>query len=189
MLFFLFQDKETGNKYLDIGKMLFKIETEKSRKENKKHFPEKDWPEPKKRMAGWNGTVLPKPPKSLESLEFRVCPYCRTKIKASELACHIYCNHDFVCPKCPTVTKLKAGTLKKHWKSKGTEAKINKIKCSSCKTCFDSHVYCVHEFVCPKCPTIKGKFTEFVQCWPQECKFTGYRGCTTIIWTGQKSHY
>ena len=28
LFFFLFQDKETGNKYLDIGKMLFKIETE-----------------------------------------------------------------------------------------------------------------------------------------------------------------
>ena len=122
---YLFQDKETGDKYLDMGDILFRIETGSTKR---KDFLEKDWPKSKQTMMEEKESPKVELPKTSK---FQSCPYCDKKFKKSRLACHIYCIHDFVCPKCPTVTKLKAGAFKRHWKSQEHQAKID-FTCSSC---------------------------------------------------------
>ena len=108
-----------------MGDILFKIETgsgTESTKKSRKDLTNK--------MQGNESQKLVLP-KTEKSSKFQSCPYCDKKFKKSRLACHIYCIHDSVCPKCPTVTKLKAGAFRRHWKSEEHKAKIN-FTCSSC---------------------------------------------------------
>lgn len=121
-----------GNRYLDMGTYLLKIEPTTSKRSAEDDLPQQNVPKKKKIVkssvkedSNGNGRRI------LDSSKFRSCPYCDKEMKKSRLPHHINHQHDQTCPKCPTVVGLKANEFLRHWKSPEHYAKIG----YNCKDC------------------------------------------------------